>query len=124
MADIISALGLNGVPELFMLSNEDIDQYKGKKAVIAIMASDRTNPEYAKAERYFAELKESDEIMVITEDHAGGPLHERFHCKPSEFNFVLVDKAGNALMRSDHVPTLQAIREQLAIGDRLGSETH
>ena len=82
MSDIISTLGLNGVPELFMLSNEDIDRYQGEKAVIAIMAVDRDNPEFKKAEQYFASWEDRDELVIVTEDHADGPLHERFggHC--------------------------------------------
>lgn len=111
--DIVSALGLHGVPELFMAANADIDRFLGEKAVIALMAADRNHPEFKNAERYFAELEEKDELVIMTEDHADGPLHERFQCGPQEFCFALVDKAGQTLLRSDHIPTLQTVREQL-----------
>jgi len=116
MADIISTLGLNGVPELFMLSNEDIDRYQGEKAVIAIMAVQRDNPEFKKAEQYLAAFEDREDIVIVTEDHADGPLHERFQCRPQEFCFALVDKAGNTLLREDHMPTLEAVRESLSLG--------
>ena len=116
MTDIIAALGLHGVPELFMAANEDIDRYKGTKAVIAIMAPARSHPEFEKASQYFAQLEEGDELVIIAEDHADGPLHERFRCGAQEFRFALVDKAGNYLIQREHIPTLQEVRERLQSG--------
>ncbi len=116
MTDIISLLGLNGVPQLFMLSIEDIHRYEGHKAVIAIMAVDRTHAEFKKAEQYSASLQDEDELVVIGEDHADGPLHERFQCKPQDFCFALVDKGGVEIMRGDQVPTLEVIRQHLQAG--------
>lgn len=116
MTDIISTLGLKGVPELFMLSNEDVERFQGQKAVIAIMATDRTHPEFEKAEQNFKELEDRDDLVIVAEDHADGPLHERFQCKPQEFCFAVIDKAGNTVMRGDHIPTLQTVRERLEMG--------
>ena|GEM_PF-4450224 len=116
MNDIISVLGLNGVPKLFMLSIEDIHRYEGHKAVIAMMAVDRTHPEFKKAEQYFASLQDEDELVVIAEDHADGPLHERFQCKPQEFCYALIGKDGSEIMRGDQLPTLEVIRQHLHAG--------
>ncbi len=113
MTDLISVLGLHGVPELFMLAEDDIDRFQGDKAVIAIMAADRNHPEFKNARQYFSELEEKDELVIVAEDHPAGPLHEKFHCAPQEFCFALLDKSGNTVMRRDHIPTLAAVRESL-----------
>ncbi|WP_141732468.1 DUF4174 domain-containing protein [Oligoflexus tunisiensis] len=113
MADIFSTLGLKGVPELFMLSTEDLDRYKGEKSVIAILAPDRTHPEFKNAEQTFAALEDKDDLVITIEDHPDGPLHERLRCGPKEFCFALIDKAGNTVMRGDHIPSLQSVREHL-----------
>jgi hypothetical protein len=117
MTDIISTLGLKGVPELFMLSTEDIDRYKGEKAVLAILAPDRTHPAFKTAQEYYAGLEDKDDIIIMVEDHPEGTLHERLNVGPQEFCCALIDKAGHTVMRGDEIPTLQTIREHLQVGN-------
>jgi hypothetical protein len=123
MTDLISALGLKGVPELFMLSTEDIDRYKGEKAVIAIVAPDRTHPGFKTAQEYYSALDNKDDIIVMVEDHPDGTLHERLKVAPQEFCCALIDKSGNTVMRGDEIPTLQTVREHLQVSNT-GTVTH
>jgi hypothetical protein len=113
MTDLISALGLKGVPELFMLSTEDIDRYKGEKSVIAIMAPDRNHPGFKTAQEYYSALDHKDDIIVMVEDHPEGTLHERLQVAPQEFCCALIDKSGQTVMRGDEIPSLQVVREYL-----------
>jgi hypothetical protein len=117
MTDIISTLGLKGVPELFMLSTEDIDRYQGEKAVLAILAPDRTHPGFKTAQEYYAGLEDKDDIIIMVEDHPAGTLHERLNVGAQEFCCALIDKSGQTVMRGDEIPTLQTIREHLQVGD-------
>jgi hypothetical protein len=123
MTDIISALGLKGIPELFMLSTEDIDRYKGEKAVIAIVAPDRNHPGFKMAEQYFSDLKHEDGVIVMVEDHPDGTLHERLKVGPQEFCCALIDKDGSTVMRGDQIPSLQMVREHLQTR-KPGAMTH
>ncbi len=123
MTDIVSALGLKGVPELFMLSTEDIDRYKGEKAVIAIVAPDRNHPAFKTAQEYYAVLKNEDDVIVMVEDHPDGTLHERLQLGPQEFCCALIDKEGHTVMRGDHIPSLQTVWEHLKKSDA-GSVVH
>lgn len=112
MADIVSALGLHGVPELFRRPN-DVDRFKGSKAVIAIMAANRTHPEFQKAEAYYTDLNDHEHLALLEEDQADGPLHERFHCAPGDFCFALINMEGKTIMRLDHSPPMKIIQERL-----------
>jgi len=113
MSGFLSSLIWRGISEK-MLINQDIERFRGKKAVAAIMAIDRNHAEFKKAQKIFADLKDSDDLVLVTEDHPEGPLHERFHCQPQEFCFALVDKNGNDVMRGDHAPdSLSIVRQRL-----------
>jgi hypothetical protein len=114
MSLFLSSLIWRGVSE-WLLEQQDIDRFRGHKAVLAIMSTDRNHPEFKKAQDNFANLNESDELVLVAEDHPNGPLHDRFHCKPQEFCFALIDREGNAVMRGNRVPTLQSVRERLAM---------
>jgi hypothetical protein len=113
MTDLISALGLKGVPELFMLSTEDIDRYKGVKSVIAIVAPDRNHPGFKTAQEYYSVLDHNENIIVMVEDHPDGTLHERLQVGPQEFCCALIDKDGQTVMRGDEIPSLQVVRDHL-----------
>ncbi len=117
MTDIVSALGLKGVPELFMLSTEDIDRYKGEKAVVAIVAPDRNHPAFKTAQEYYVALKNEDGVIVMVEDHPDGTLHERLQVGPQEFCCAFIDKEGHTVMRGDQIPSLQVVRDHLRQND-------
>lgn len=114
MSTFLSSLLWRGISE-WLLVNQDIERFRGRKAVLAVMATDRNHPEFKKAEQYFSDLKETDDLVLVAEDHPNGPLHDRFRCKPQEFCFALIDRNGNAVMRGERVPSLQAVRERLAM---------
>jgi hypothetical protein len=112
MSVFLSSIIWRGLSE-WLLENQDIERFRGRKAVLAIMSTDRNHPEFKKAEQYFTELKKADDMVLVAEDHPNGPLHDRFHCKPQEFCFALIDRDGNAVMRGYRVPSLQSLRERL-----------
>jgi hypothetical protein len=112
MSMFLSSLLWRGVSE-FLLAQQDIERYRGHKAVLAIMSTDRNHPEFRTACERFKDLREDDQLVLVTEDHPNGPLHDRFHCKPQEFCFALIDRDGNAVMRGNRVPTLQSVRAHL-----------
>jgi hypothetical protein len=114
MGGFLSSLVWRGISE-WLVAHHDIERFKGRKAVLAIMATDRNHPEFKKAKENFAELKDTDDLVLVTEDHPNGPLHDRFHCRAQEFCFALVDREGNAIMSGDRVPSLQSIRQRLAM---------
>lgn len=114
MSMFLSSLLWRGVSE-FLLAQQDIERFRGHKAVLAIMSTDRNHPEFRKAQEVFSELREADDLVLVAEDHPNGPLHDRFHCKPQEFCFALIDRDGNAVMRGNRVPTLQSVRMRLAM---------
>ncbi len=112
MSMFLSSLIWRGVSE-FLLVQQDIDRFRGRKAVLAIMSTDRNHPEFKKAQQNFASLHEADDLVLVAEDHPNGPLHDRFRCKPQEFCFALIDRDGHAVMRGNRVPSLQSIRSRL-----------
>jgi hypothetical protein len=112
MSMFLSSLIWRGVSEL-LLVQQDIERFRGHKAVLAIMSTDRNHPEFKKAQQAFASLNETDDLVLVAEDHPNGPLHDRFHCKPQEFCFALIDRDGNAVMRGNRVPSLQSVRMRL-----------
>ena len=114
MNDVLTSLAFRGLPD-WMLFNQDIGRFSGKKAVIAVMAADRNHPEFKKAAQLQLGLRDDDELVLVAEDHPQGPLHARFHCKPFEFCLALIDKTGNAIMRGNRVPALEMIRRRLAL---------
>ncbi|WP_141735745.1 hypothetical protein [Oligoflexus tunisiensis] len=114
MSGFLSSLVWRGISE-WLVVHHDIDRFRGRKAVLAIMATDRNHPEFQKAKQNFADLKAADDLVLVAEDHPNGPLHDRFHCKPQEFCFALIDREGNAVMRGDRVPSLQSVRARLSM---------
>jgi hypothetical protein len=118
MTDFISALGLKGVPELFMLSTKDIDRYNGVKSVIAIVTPDRNHPSFKTAQEYYSVLDHKDDIIVMVEDHPDGTLHERLQVGPQEFCCALIDKSRQTVMRGDEIPSLQIVQEHLQARSR------
>lgn len=74
----LSSLIWRGISE-FLLVQQDIDRFRGHKAVLAIMSCDRNHPEFRKAQQNFASLEEADDLVLVAEDHPNGPLHDRFH---------------------------------------------
>jgi len=114
MSAFLSSIIWRGISE-WLLVQQDIERYRGRKAVLAIMATDRNHPEFKRAERDFAGLTESDDLVLVAEDHPNGPLHDRFHCKPQEFCFALIDRNGNAVISGKRVPSLESVRRRLEL---------
>ncbi|HYX34203.1 MAG TPA: hypothetical protein VE954_13950 [Oligoflexus sp.] len=112
MSAFISSIVWRGLSE-WLQENRNIERYRGRKAVLAVMSTDRNHPEFKKIEQYHAELQQADDMVLVAEDEPHGPLHDRFHCKPQEFCFALIDRDGNAVMRGYRVPSLQSLRQRL-----------
>lgn len=82
----------------YLLVHQDIKRFRGHKNVIAVMAIDRSHPEFARAVELYSDFKDPDWVFV-TEDHPRGPVHDRLKCDDTEFCFVVINKEGDVVMK-------------------------